>query len=142
FGDQPRPQRPDAAHPRRAGPALVLGAGADPLQRRGKPAGHRADLHAGPRPGTPGGGPPGRRHLDDHAGTAHPSRDGPAHPAARLAMNDTRFPRGLYGVTPDWDDTDRLLSAIAEAHAGGMRVLQWRRKHGPAAARRSQATEV
>jgi len=57
-------------------------------------------------------------------------------------MNDTRFPRGLYGVTPDWDDTDRLLSAIAEAHAGGMRVLQWRRKHGPAAARRSQATEV
>lgn len=38
------------------------------------------------------------------------------------------FPRGLYGVTPEWDDTDKLLQAIRAAHAGGMSVLQWRRK--------------
>jgi len=51
--------------------------------------------------------------------------------------NDTRFPRGLYGVTPDWDDFGRLEAAIEQAAAGGMSALQWRhkslageRKHG------------
>lgn len=39
-----------------------------------------------------------------------------------------RFPRGLYGITPEWDDTQRLLTAIRAAQAGGMQVLQWRRK--------------
>lgn len=39
-----------------------------------------------------------------------------------------RFPRGLYGITPEWDDTARLLDGIRAAHAGGMVVLQWRRK--------------
>jgi len=40
----------------------------------------------------------------------------------------TRFPSGLYGVTPEWDDTDRLLAAIDDAAEGGMVALQWRRK--------------
>lgn len=57
-------------------------------------------------------------------------------------MTTLRFPRGLYGVTPDWDDTDRLLAAIEQAHAGGMRVLQWRRKHGTPDERRVQAAAV
>lgn len=39
-----------------------------------------------------------------------------------------RFPRGLYGITPEWDDTDRLIAAIEQAAAGGMAALQWRRK--------------
>lgn len=39
-----------------------------------------------------------------------------------------RFPGGLYGVTPEWDDTDRLLKAISAAAKGGMTALQWRRK--------------
>lgn len=39
-----------------------------------------------------------------------------------------RFPKGLYGVTPEWDDTDRLLAAIKQAVRGGMVALQWRRK--------------
>lgn len=39
-----------------------------------------------------------------------------------------RFPRGLYGITPEWDDTEKLLSAIRAAHDGGLQVLQWRRK--------------
>lgn len=45
-------------------------------------------------------------------------------------MNTTepRFPRGVYGITPEWDDTDRLLAAIRAAAQGGMRALQLRRK--------------
>lgn len=39
-----------------------------------------------------------------------------------------RFPKGLYGITPEWDDTERLLNAIDQAAAGGMTALQWRRK--------------
>lgn len=57
-------------------------------------------------------------------------------------MNHPRFPRGLYGVTPDWADTGRLLAAIEQAHAGGMQALQWRRKHGSAEDRRTQAAAV
>ncbi len=57
-------------------------------------------------------------------------------------MNQLRFPRGLYGVTPDWDDTARLLAAIAQAQAGGMVALQLRRKHASAAARLEQALRV
>lgn len=40
----------------------------------------------------------------------------------------TIFPRGLYGITPEWDDTALLLQAIRDAHRGGMSALQWRRK--------------
>ncbi|ANN68746.1 thiamine phosphate synthase [Bordetella bronchialis] len=54
-------------------------------------------------------------------------------------MTALRFPRGLYGVTPEWDDTDRLLRAVRQAAAGGMRSLQLRRKDVPAATRREQA---
>lgn len=39
-----------------------------------------------------------------------------------------RFPQGLYGITPEWDDTDRLIDAIERAAQGGMVALQWRRK--------------
>lgn len=39
-----------------------------------------------------------------------------------------RFPRGLYGVSPDWDDTDRMLAALEAAAAGGMTAFQLRRK--------------
>jgi len=46
-------------------------------------------------------------------------------------MTPPRLPRGLYGITPDWPDTDRLLAAIDAAARGGLRVLQWRRKNGP-----------
>jgi|SRR5690625_1127743 len=42
------------------------------------------------------------------------------------------FPRGLYGITPEWDDTERLLAAIQAAHQGGMSALQWRRKQASA----------
>lgn len=44
-------------------------------------------------------------------------------------MTALRFPSGLYGVTPEWEDTDRLLAAVRAAAAGGMRALQLRRKN-------------
>ncbi|HEU0229807.1 MAG TPA: thiamine phosphate synthase [Burkholderiaceae bacterium] len=39
-----------------------------------------------------------------------------------------KFPRGLYGITPEWDDAKRLMRAIEAAATGGMTALQWRRK--------------
>lgn len=53
-----------------------------------------------------------------------------------------RFPRGLYGVTPEWDDTDKLLDAISAAADGGMVALQWRRKKAGAEAGLEQARRV
>lgn len=57
-------------------------------------------------------------------------------------MTSLRFPRGLYGVTPDWPDTQRLLDAIRQAHTGGMQVVQWRRKQGKATDLQAQARAV
>ena len=51
----------------------------------------------------------------------------------------TRLPRGLYGITPEWDDTDRLIEAVAIAARHGLRVLQLRRKDASAQTRRHQA---
>lgn len=45
-----------------------------------------------------------------------------------MTTHSLRFPRGLYGITPEWDETSRLLDAIQAAYDGGMQVLQWRRK--------------
>ncbi|HUH60291.1 MAG TPA: thiamine phosphate synthase [Candidimonas sp.] len=45
-----------------------------------------------------------------------------------MNTDSLRFPRGLYGITPEWDDTDRLLDAVDAAFQGGMVALQWRRK--------------
>lgn len=53
-----------------------------------------------------------------------------------------RFPQGLYGVTPEWDDTDKLLEAIAAAARGGMTALQWRRKTASPEAGLAQARQV
>lgn len=48
------------------------------------------------------------------------------------ALNTTqaalRFPSGLYGVTPEWNDAHRLEQAVRAAASGGMRALQFRHK--------------
>lgn len=54
-------------------------------------------------------------------------------------MTALRFPRGVYGVTPEWDDTERLLRAVKQAAGAGMRALQLRRKDVPDAVRAAQA---
>lgn len=48
------------------------------------------------------------------------------------------FPAGLYGITPEWSDTARLLDAVRAAHAGGLQALQYRRKQAEAPERRTQ----
>ncbi|MFA7669096.1 MAG: thiamine phosphate synthase [Burkholderiaceae bacterium] len=53
-----------------------------------------------------------------------------------------RFPRGLYGVSPEWDDTGRLLAALEAAAAGGMSAFQWRRKGLAPDAAVEQAREI
>ena len=55
---------------------------------------------------------------------------------------DLRFPKGLYGVTPEWDDTEKLLEAITAAAAGGMSALQWRRKNVTPATGLAQVRQV
>lgn len=47
--------------------------------------------------------------------------------------------RGLYLVTPDWDDTDRLLAVTEQALGAGLALLQYRHKLADAAQRREQA---
>lgn len=50
-----------------------------------------------------------------------------------------RGPSGLYGITPEWDDTARLVAAVIQAVRGGMQVLQLRRKQASASVRLQQA---
>lgn len=50
-----------------------------------------------------------------------------------------RFPRGLYGITPEWADTDKLIAAVQAAAKGGMTALQWRRKTAAPSERLPQA---
>lgn len=57
-------------------------------------------------------------------------------------MTHLRFPRGLYGVSPEWDDTDRLLAALEAAAAGGMTAFQLRRKIATPDAVLEQARKV
>lgn len=47
--------------------------------------------------------------------------------------------RGLYAVTPDWLDTERLARVVSEALAGGTALVQYRNKAAPATLRREQA---
>lgn len=47
--------------------------------------------------------------------------------------------RGLYLVTPNWDDTDRLLAVTDAALGAGAVIVQYRHKEADAAQRREQA---
>ena len=46
---------------------------------------------------------------------------------------------GLYLVTPDWDDTEKMLACSEQALNSGATVLQYRHKSADAALRRLQA---
>lgn len=50
--------------------------------------------------------------------------------------------RGLYLVTPDWDDTDKLLAVTASALAAGASLVQYRHKSASPTLRRQQATAL
>lgn len=54
-------------------------------------------------------------------------------------MNKPTNLRGLYLVTPDWDDTRKLLEITELALKGGIALLQYRHKTADAAQRQEQA---
>jgi thiamine-phosphate pyrophosphorylase len=50
--------------------------------------------------------------------------------------------KGLYIVTPDWDDTEKLLNVTEMALRGGARLVQYRHKTAGAALREEQAKRL
>lgn len=50
--------------------------------------------------------------------------------------------KGLYLVTPDWDDTDRLVAVSEAGLRGGAALLQYRHKTASDALRREQAAAL
>lgn len=50
--------------------------------------------------------------------------------------------KGLYLVTPDWDDTKRMLAATEAALRGGAALVQYRHKTASDALRREQAASL
>jgi thiamine-phosphate pyrophosphorylase len=48
--------------------------------------------------------------------------------------------KGLYIVTPDWDDTQKLLQVTEQALRGGAALVQYRHKSASPALRQEQAT--
>lgn len=50
--------------------------------------------------------------------------------------------RGLYAVTPDVEDSERLAAFVTAAIDGGASVIQYRNKHASAALRRQQAVAL
>jgi thiamine-phosphate pyrophosphorylase len=50
--------------------------------------------------------------------------------------------RGLYLVTPDWEDTDRLLATTGQALEAGAVLVQYRNKTASADLRREQASAL
>jgi thiamine-phosphate pyrophosphorylase len=50
--------------------------------------------------------------------------------------------KGLYVVTPDWEDTERLVAATQQALRGGAAVVQYRNKTASPALRREQAARL
>jgi thiamine-phosphate pyrophosphorylase len=57
-------------------------------------------------------------------------------------MKGTMTMKGLYLVTPDWDDTEHLLEATRRALEGGAALVQYRHKHASPALRYEQASAL
>lgn len=54
----------------------------------------------------------------------------------------TRFPRGLYAITPELADTRALAGLVGQAIRGGAVAVQYRNKAAPAALRHAQAAAL
>lgn len=53
-----------------------------------------------------------------------------------------RFPGGVYAITPESGDTERLLAQVEAALQGGVAAVQYRDKSGDVARRHEQASEL
>jgi thiamine-phosphate pyrophosphorylase len=54
----------------------------------------------------------------------------------------SNFPGGLYAITPETADTERLLMQVEAALTGGVAAVQYRNKSGDVARRHEQASEL
>jgi thiamine-phosphate pyrophosphorylase len=54
----------------------------------------------------------------------------------------TKFPGGVYAITPETADTEHLLMQVEAALAGGVAAVQYRDKSGDVARRHEQASEL
>lgn len=52
------------------------------------------------------------------------------------------FPGGVYAITPETADTERLLTQVEAALLGGVAAVQYRDKSGDVARRHEQASEL
>jgi len=52
------------------------------------------------------------------------------------------FPGGVYAITPETADTERLLAQVEAALMGGVSAVQYRDKSGDVARRHEQASEL
>lgn len=50
--------------------------------------------------------------------------------------------KGLYIVTPDWDDTDKMVAATEAALKGGVSLVQYRHKTASPGLRTEQASQL
>lgn len=53
-----------------------------------------------------------------------------------------KFPGGVYAITPETADTERLLQQVEAALAGGVAAIQYRDKSADVARRHEQASEL
>ena len=58
-----------------------------------------------------------------------------------MMKTDAR-PHGLYAITPDWTDTQRLLTATEAILGAGCRILQYRNKQATEEQRQEQAVAL
>jgi len=58
---------------------------------------------------------------------------------ANTALESGRAPRGVYVITPEWSDTQKLVAAVSAAIRGGAGAVQYRNKSALTRLRREQA---
>jgi thiamine-phosphate pyrophosphorylase len=59
-----------------------------------------------------------------------------------VSSSKLEFPGGVYAITPETADTDRLLTQVEAALAGGVAAVQYRDKSDDVARRHEQASEL
>ena len=59
-----------------------------------------------------------------------------------MSPSKPEFPGGVYAITPETADTERLLTQVEAALAGGVAAVQYRDKSDDVARRHEQASEL
>ncbi len=59
-----------------------------------------------------------------------------------MSSTSADAPRGVYVITPDWNDTTRLVAAVLAAIRGGAGAVQYRNKSASSGLREEQASAL